>query len=259
MEMESRLKSRIWSSDPQTEFANPYFYSEQDLFLEEAESILADLLEVLQENNMNFTIDDRSSEKAIWMLHIDVLEALRQTTALLREKRHSIASRLFRDVLETIDLAAYFATGTDKSGEDLVKWYEDEVIPHRRSRSSLGQRWGATAENTRREQYQNWSRFTHRSYWAVKQSFGKGHEERIWHDSILSLHGACIPQVVASYLPILGDLIVLFIIELGLHSPLATHSKYCSVVAGIPPLLIAWVGFSYLPSEACIQTPAADG
>lgn len=252
------LKSRIWFSYPQREFRNPYSYGEQDLFLGEAESVLSKLLELLQTKNMIFTLADRSIEKAVWMLHIDALDALREATSLLREKRHGVASRLFRDILETMDLAGHFSRNNQQTNRDLAKWYNDEVILHRRSRASLGQAWGPAAEGARRALYHSWSRLTHRSYWAVSQSFGQGQGERIWHDSILSVHGECIPQSVACYLPILGDLIILFILEVGFNSSLKEHEKYREVVACIPPTLLALVGSSYLPLETYNQTPAAD-
>lgn len=54
---------------------------------------------------------------------------------------------LFRDVVETMDLASYFHSATPKSVADLKKWCEDQIIPHGRYRDFVKKGRGA---NTRR-------------------------------------------------------------------------------------------------------------
>lgn len=50
---------------------------------------------------------------------------------LTEEKRHRIASRLFRDAVETMDISAYFYLAGNEARKDLAKWYNNEVIPHK--------------------------------------------------------------------------------------------------------------------------------
>jgi hypothetical protein len=245
--MDYQLESRIWYSDPEQEFKTPYDYSEQEIFFLEVQTLLDGLLRLMQCNDMKFSRDDRSRDKAVWMLHFDALDALREALLLLRERRHSIASRLFRDVLETIDLAAHLSRDFEQSRNDLEKWYADEIVQHRRSRESLGQAWGEHVKTARASLYKNWSRFTHRSYWAVSQSFGVGIGDKIWHDSILKEHGQCIPQIVASYLPLLANLTVLYIMELAVKSPLKNHELFKPIFDALPMDLFVAIGSSYFP------------
>jgi len=245
--MDYQLKSRIWYSDSEQEFKNPYDYSEQEIFFFEAQTLLDGLLRLMQHNDMKFSRDDRSPDKAVWMLHFDALDALREALLLLRDRRHSIASRLFRDVLETIDLAAHLSRNSEQSRNDLKKWYADEIVQHKRSRESLRQAWGEHAKAARASLYKDWSRFTHRSYWAVSQSFGIGEGDGIWHDSILKEHGKCIPQIVASYLPVLANLTIFYIIDLAARSPLREHELFKAIFNALPMDLFVAVGSSYFP------------
>ncbi len=247
--MEYLVKSRVWYSDPQSESENPYDYLEQEAFFLEAQALLDGLLRLMQSNDMKFTRDDKSHEKAVWMLRFDALDALREALLLLRERRHSIASRLFRDVLETVDLAAHFSRDSTQSSKDVQCWYSDEIVQHKRSRESRGQAWGEHVKDARAKLYQSLSRFTHRSYWVVNQSFGEGEGNKIWHDSILREHGQCIPQIVESYLPWLANLITFYIIDLAMRESLSGSALFKPIFAALPFDLFVAVGSSYFPDS----------
>lgn len=53
---------------------------------------------------MKYHRDEASLDKATWMLAVDAVDALKECTELLKEDRHRIAYRLFRDTVESIDL-----------------------------------------------------------------------------------------------------------------------------------------------------------
>lgn len=61
---------------------------------------------------------------------MDALDSLREGLASLERKEHRIAGKLFRDVLESMDLAAYFSAPDEKCSKAMSKWYRDEYVSH---------------------------------------------------------------------------------------------------------------------------------
>lgn len=166
--------------------------------------------EALNPRELRFHCDDRSMEKATWMLQVDALEALRDALELIVEKRHRPAARLFRDIVETMDLAAYFLSGSLKSKSDLEHWYKDEVVPHRVSRDFLGITLGPEAAEVRKCYYRNLSKFTHRTYRALLKSYSLGRDDYLVHDAWSKHNLLVLPETIAAYFAILADLILQF-------------------------------------------------
>lgn len=209
------MPSMVWNATSQQMYDSPDGYSDQTAFLNEADALLSRFQELQIRLALGLTRDDRSREKAIRMLHIDAADALMGCIFLLREKRPNAASRLFRDVLETLDLAAHFARDTTESRVDLEKWFANEVVQHSRSRGSARVVLGPDIAAAMSDRYRDLSRFTHRTYAVLLQSYGLGAEGRIWHEGLLSRHlrpgGTAIPQILAQYLPVVAQLIFMYI------------------------------------------------
>nr|BFE91588.1 hypothetical protein GCM10020185_21240 [Pseudomonas brassicacearum subsp. brassicacearum] len=70
-------------------------------------------MSLCRKKDMHFDRDEQTLDKAIWLIQIDALEALIDALKLTEEKRHRIASRLFRDAVETMDISAYFYLAGD--------------------------------------------------------------------------------------------------------------------------------------------------
>jgi hypothetical protein len=121
------MPSQVWGRDPQEAFEEPYEYGIQDQFAREARTLFARLYKLLNSDCHRYSVDDRSREKAVWLLSMDALDSLRECLEALIRKEHRVASKLFRDVMESMDLAAYFHNATDKSKVSLGKWYADEI------------------------------------------------------------------------------------------------------------------------------------
>ncbi len=192
------MPSLVWGRDPQEAYENPYDYGIQD---------------------QSFGRDDRSVEKAIWMLQIDALDSLRDCLKALVRKNHRVAGKLFRDIIETLDLAAYFASRSDQSAKNLEKWYADEIIPHRVYREFIKLTEGDQSFDEKRRLYSNLSRFTHRSYRAICDGYTLGSNNRLVHDAVtvtFSERGEeaeqllVTPHVIAAYLANLAELIRIF-------------------------------------------------
>ncbi len=230
------MASSVWTRSIDEAHDNPYQHEEQALFLAEAKRVLDGIRTVLRETNMKFHRDDTSREKAVWMLHFDVLDALFDVIFLFRNARPQSAGRLFRDVIETLDLAAHFVRLGQASTNDLVKWYSNQVVQHGRSRESAGREHGQNVKATMTTEYQSFSRFTHRTYQILLHSYGSGIGDLIWNDDLLREHGHSLPETVSQYLTILGSLILRFLGELktrgGVDSATVDqiHQSACAVV-----------------------------
>jgi hypothetical protein len=211
----TKMPSTIWNATSKQMYDSPYGYSDQTTFLAEADALLSHFQESQVRAALGLTLDDRSRKKAIRMLQIDAADALMDCTFLLRQKRPNAASRLFRDVFETLDLAAHFGRDTSESRADLEKWFANEIVSHRHSRASAEAVLGQDISSAMNDRYRDLSRFTHRTYEVLLQSYGLAGEDKIWHEAILSEHlrpnGSVIPQILAQYLPVVANLIFMYI------------------------------------------------
>jgi hypothetical protein len=211
------MPSAVWTRTIEKAFDFPYAYDAQKQFLQEADTILAAARTLLLQLNMKFTVEDQSVEKATWMLQFDALDALADALFLFRENRPSAAGRMFRDVLDTLDVAEHFTRGGEASRNDLAKWYSDDFVKHARARESAGQERGEAAKKAMADEYGDFSRFVHRTYRIVQRSYGQGVGERIWNDSELRDHGHPMPQTVAEFLTIYAQLILYLVKHLQQH------------------------------------------
>jgi len=203
-------------------FENPYEYAVQDQFVREASSLLLIFYGLMSDNRLTFRRDDRSVEKAIWMLQMDALDSLRDCLKSLVRKNHRVAGKLFRDIIETLDLAAYFASRSKKSNHDLDKWYRNEIIPHSVYREFIKSTEGPAASDEKKRLYSNLSKFTHRSYRAICDGYTLGSNDRLVHDAVtvtFSERGEqaetmlVTPQIIASYFASLAELTRMFSVE----------------------------------------------
>lgn len=154
------MASLVWGRHPQEAHDNPYEYEAQDQFVREAKELLSQIQIALDSFTMGFHRDDRSLEKATWMLAIDLNDALLESAQLFVEKRHRIAFRLFRDAVETIDLLQVLHSNTPRANKALVLWYENETIPHRESRLHIEESAGKDIASRRKDYYTELSKFT---------------------------------------------------------------------------------------------------
>jgi hypothetical protein len=202
------MPSFVWYRHPEEAYQNPYEYDAQAQFSREAHVLLEKLYDGLNSYLMKFGAAEESLEKAVWMLQIDALDALRDALELLDNKRHRPAGRLFRDVVETMDLAAYFCSATPESKSSLAKWYKNEIIPHRVYREFLKKTVDEKQAVERRDYYDDLSKFTHRSYRALLKSYSVRRDDRLVYDGSSRSGHRILPQTIAAYYAIIGDLIL---------------------------------------------------
>lgn len=161
------MPSHVWGRDPQEAFEEPYEYAVQDQFVREATVLLAELYNCMNSDRHRYTIADNTTEKAVWLLAMDALDSLRDCLTALKRKEHRMAGKLFRDVVENMDLAAYFHSDDIKSKANLRKWYQNKIVPHREYRDYVKSIYGLQQAEQLAKHYSSLSRFTHRSYLAI--------------------------------------------------------------------------------------------
>jgi hypothetical protein len=96
-------------------------------------------------------------------------------------------------------------------------------VPHREYRSHLEATEGAAAAKERKQYYENFSRFIHRTYRAILDSYSSGGGNRLVHDRIGIVYGdspdsntfLVLPQTLAAYYAALASLIQLFAQEVS--------------------------------------------
>jgi hypothetical protein len=212
------MPSIVWDRGVQDAFDNPYEYAAEEQFVHEASRLLHRFYKLLNSEKNRYTVEDRSAEKAVWLLQMDALDSLRDCLDALQRKGHRTAGKLFRDVGETLDLAAYFRSGEEGSERHLQAWYKDEVIPHRVYREYLRRTEGEQPFEESRRHYGALSRFTHRSYVILLHGYILGTEGRLAHGGTGSIFGTSehaptmlIPrQTLSMYFAALASQILIF-------------------------------------------------
>lgn len=209
------MASFIWQRDPDEAYHNPYEHEAQEQFLREAESVLEGIRPFLNQYDMTFHKDDESVKKAVWLLQTDALCSLYDALAALKEKRHRLVSRVFRDIVETLDLAKLFSVRSDKSGKLLAKWYKNEIISHGEYRKLVESMQGPEVAGEIRQQYRNLSKFTHRTYRSITASCGLGRDDLMWHENHSPDLTSMLPQPVAAYCAVFASFVLTFCSEVA--------------------------------------------
>lgn len=205
------MKSKLWIQAYDEVKKNPYDYENQKLFLKEASSILDEVYKHYDKFQTKFHLDERSVEKAIWMLHLDALNTIRDCVALLEKKKHRIVGKLFRDIVEVLDLSILFWEERNEGSSYLNKWYDDKVIPHRKFRSYLEKTKGQLISKESAKIYDSLSAWTYHTYLTLKNSYSLGGNDgkRLVCDSHSEV--LILPQTISLYMWEIKDNILYFL------------------------------------------------
>jgi hypothetical protein len=207
------MSSFVWWRDPQEAMDNPYEYPAQEQFSKEAQVVLEKLSAEYSQYDMKFGLDEYSVKKSIWMLQNDALSSLNDCLYSINIKRHRIAGKLFRDIMETLDLAAYFHSKTSKSKTDLRKWYNDDFILHKVYRNHIKHELGEEAQKEKAFYYSELSKFTHRTYKVLLYSYTLGIDNLLAYDGYRESDILVLPQTISMYYALLASQIWIFSVE----------------------------------------------
>ena len=204
------MPSFVWEREPNEAYDEPYEYAGQEQFAREAQAVLKELKVHYAKLNHTFSREDKTVRKAVWLLQVDSLGALSDGLELIGEKRHRLVSRLFRDVVETLDASLYFSqAGTHAHGK-LVKWYANEVIPHRIFRDFIKKHQGDDKFERLRSVYNDFSKYTHRTYRALLMSYMLGKDDNLAYDGFRTDTDYALPHVISFSYAIIAMLIKRF-------------------------------------------------
>ncbi len=205
-----KLKSKIWFQDIKEIIAAPYDYENQESFMSESVHLLDEIYKLYDSYQLKFNLHDRSLEKCLWMLQIDALDTLRDCLYLMKNKKHRIVGKMFRDVIETLDLAHLIKGNPDKF---LEKWYKNESINHEEYRKYLKNLGKGEEAEIKKQFYKILSRWTHHAHVTLLRSYSLGGDDMLVYDShnpgILVLQ-----ETITEYLWILKILIIKFLEEI---------------------------------------------
>lgn len=191
------MPSFVWDRRTDEAYSEPYEYGGQEQFSREAKRALKHLKEHYSKRNQTFHREDKSTEKAVWMLQVDGLEALSDALLMTDEKKHRIASRLFRDAVETVDMSAYFYLAEKDAQRHLDKWYENEVIPHRRFREFIKKSHSDDEVSNLSSLYGDLSKYTHRTYKAISTSYIRGRHDLLAYDGFRDSSILVLPHIIS--------------------------------------------------------------
>lgn len=204
------MKNFIWFRNPKEAYENPYEYGAQEQFSREAFKVLSSFKKHLKAFDLKFTRDEKSLEKALWMLFLDAVDSLLECHNYLSEKKHKIAGRLFRDAFEVMDLSALFSSGTEKSKRLLEKWYDDKVIPNREYRDFIKKHISVELAEKHRVFYSQISKINHRTYKSLAYGYVLGEDSKFAYDGfqqskmlvysgVLSMHYALLANSISIF------------------------------------------------------------
>lgn len=201
------MTSFIWGRSPQEAYENPYEYEAQEQFSREARVVTSELFTYLMKRNGKYHRDDRSADKAIWMLFVDGIETINDCLRLIDNKQHRLACRLFRDVVETIDLATYFSSSDKEKEKHLNSWYKNEVIPNRVFRNFVAITVGETISKAYKDLYRDLSKLNHRTYKSLAYSYLLRKREFLVYEGENYTELLMLPQPIAMCYALLADVI----------------------------------------------------
>lgn len=213
------MPSLVWGRDTQEAHDNPYEYEAQDQFIREATVALDALTASLDRFTMKFHRDETSLAKATWMLSLDMVDSLRESTSLFVEKRHRVAFRLFRDVFETVDLISVLHAGNLDADRTLRDWYKNDTATHGTMRKYMAPVKGEEAVKHRQRRFHQLSKFTHRTYRALSMSYSLGQGDMLVPDTH-SNPMLVLPHTISEGLAVLSSLILEAVECLMLYGPL---------------------------------------
>lgn len=212
------MPSFIWDRSPEEAYQEPYEYPAQEQFLREAQKVLDGLFKELCSDDLRFKRDETTKEKAVWMLYIDALDSLRDCLQLLKDKKHRIAARVFRDIIESLDLAALFISDTEYSKKQLQKWFNDEIIPNRVYRDFLKSKIRDDKIRDKIYFYRMLSKITHRTYRTLAYGYVLGRHEYLAYEGEAESDILIPPHTISMYLALLAYCIKLTSSEIKQHS-----------------------------------------
>jgi len=185
------MASIYWDRDSQEAIDQPYEYPAEEQFVREAKNLIKKLQELLPEKK-RFFINDRTLQKATWMLQVDVLFAFKDCIDVMDLKKHRLVGPLIRIMYENLHQVEYLNSGDAKATKALSKWFNNESPSHFDYREYIKKTKSKALSEFLKREYAAFSKLTHRTYRSLLYNYGVGAdslnentgkmESFIWYD-----------------------------------------------------------------------------
>lgn len=162
------MNSSIWKIDFIEAYKIGYSKKEIESFMSEAELLLRQLINHFKSLDGKFSANKKDKKLLVYFILNELVCSLYDAVLALQNGNIRIASRIFREAMESRDIIKLVHS---KNGEKYVdKWFNDEYIRHSDFRKTLEDDKNGLKGLTR-EVYQKYSKYTHRSYSVLIDSF----------------------------------------------------------------------------------------
>ncbi|WP_282074104.1 hypothetical protein [Polaribacter atrinae] len=162
------MKSTIWKIDFIEAYKSGYSKSEIESFITEAELLLRQLVNHFKSLNGRYSANKKDKNLLVYLILNELIHSLYDAVLAIQNGNIRMTSRVFREVMECRDIIKLVHS---ENGEKYVdKWFKDEYIPHSDFRKTLENDENGLKDLTR-DIYQKYSKYTHRSYSAIIDSF----------------------------------------------------------------------------------------
>lgn len=181
------MASIIWDRDSQEAINNPYEYPAEEQFVREAKSLISSLEKLLL-NKKNFYLNERTLEKATWMLQVDVLFAFKDCIEILDLKKHRLVGPLVRIIYENLYQIEYLNSSSKAVTKAISDWFENKSPSHNDYRNHIRNTISKEYADFIKDQYTAYSKLTHRTYKSLLYNYALGAksedltDSRIWYD-----------------------------------------------------------------------------
>jgi len=202
------MSSIIWDRDSQEAIDNPYEYPAEEQFIREAKVLISKLEEIIL-NKKHFYLNDKSLEKATWMLQIDILFTFKDAIEVLDLKKHRLVGPLIRIMYENLHQIEYLNSGTEKSSQALINWFDNKSPRHFDYREYIKKTKSEELAGFLKRQYEAYSKLTHRTYRSLLYNYAKGSNEKAENSDLEDYHiwydeGWPLRQSMSMFYAILG-------------------------------------------------------
>lgn len=138
------------------------------------------------------------------MLTTSALDSAIEIVHSLKSQSHRITAHLLRTIDESIDLGTFFNSRSERSGKQLEKWYNDEIISHSEYRNYVKSKYGEEEFENEKQKYRTISKFSHNTYKTLLYSYIKRSDLKIVHESLYDSDILIPVQTIAMYHAISG-------------------------------------------------------
>lgn len=176
-------------------------------FFREAKCIISKVNLSLEKWNLRYSIEDKTKDKALWMLSVDAFDTINDCLNLLENSNHRITGKLIRDIAETLNLIEYFNSDLKIVKAKIEKWFNDDIIQNSEYRDYIKKRDGEEIFEYKREYYKSISKVTHHTYKSLLYAYSIGSGRNLVYERALNTRILLIPESIAMYCTLLANLI----------------------------------------------------